>query len=145
MMFIDFFYIGVLAWYFDKVWPTEFGTHKKWYFCFMPDYWTSGFRSLLSMFSPNAGYKRVNAIVNKLSSSGSGAGAGDEGGVELTSVAVEQVTENLSSQSQAKSCVEIKGLYKAFETPTGKKVAVDGLNLTMYSGQITALLGTYAV
>jgi ABC-type multidrug transport system ATPase subunit len=52
------------------------------------------------------------------------------------------VTANLSQQVQAGTCVDIQDLYKEFDTPQGhKKVAVDGLNLTMYSGQITALLG----
>ena len=37
--------------------------------------------------------------------------------------------------------MDIVNLYKDFQTPTGVKTAVDGLNLTMYSGQITALLG----
>lgn len=44
-----------------------------------------------------------------------------------------QITDN--------KCVDIVNLYKEFSTPTGIKTAVDGLNLTMYSGQITALLG----
>jgi ABC-type multidrug transport system ATPase subunit len=38
------------------------------------------------------------------------------------------------------ACV-CSGLSKEFSTPTGIKKAVDDLNLTMYSGQITALLG----
>ena len=36
----------------------------------------------------------------------------------------------------------MRNLYKEFDTPMGgKKVAVDNLNITMFSGQITALLG----
>ena len=54
---------------------------------------------------------------------------------------VEPVTENLRSQIAAGKCVDIRDLRKGFMTPTGVKMAVDGLNLTMYSGQITALLG----
>jgi ATP-binding cassette subfamily A (ABC1) protein 3 len=49
--------------------------------------------------------------------------------------------EGLLAQKANKTCVEIRGLYKYFDTNTGRKTAVDGLNLTMYSGQITALLG----
>jgi ATP-binding cassette subfamily A (ABC1) protein 3 len=55
--------------------------------------------------------------------------------------AIEGVTESLNKQVDDKICVEIKDLVKEFNTNTGKKVAVDGLNLNMYSGQITALLG----
>lgn len=56
-------------------------------------------------------------------------------------MAVEGVTESLLKQVDDKTCVEIKDLVKEYNTNTGKKVAVDGLNLNMYSGQITALLG----
>ena len=62
--------------------------------------------------------------------------------VGLLSVAnVERVTENLVRQVEDGTCVDILDLCKEFHTTTGKKVAVDHLNLTMYSGQITALLG----
>ena len=46
------------------------------------------------------------------------------------------------AQIPAGECVDIRNLYKEFDTPMGgKKVAVDSLNITMFSGQITALLG----
>lgn len=38
-------------------------------------------------------------------------------------------------------CVTIRGLRKEFDTPDGIKKAVDGVDLTMYEGQIFALLG----
>ncbi len=38
-------------------------------------------------------------------------------------------------------CMEVKGLKKEFDTPDGVKRAVDGLNLAMFEGQITCLLG----
>jgi ATP-binding cassette subfamily A (ABC1) protein 3 len=37
--------------------------------------------------------------------------------------------------------ISIQGLVKRFNTPKGKMTAVDGLNLDMYEGQITSLLG----
>lgn len=43
MMFVDAIYLGVLAWYFSNIWPSEFGTHKPWYFIFLPTYWCSCF------------------------------------------------------------------------------------------------------
>ena len=43
MMFIDAIYLAVLAWYFSNIWPSEFGTHKPWYFIFLPNYWCSCF------------------------------------------------------------------------------------------------------
>lgn len=38
-------------------------------------------------------------------------------------------------------CVAVRGLTKEFDTPDGVKRAVDGVDLTMYEGQIFALLG----
>lgn len=54
---------------------------------------------------------------------------------------VERVSPALAQQIREGKCVLIRGLHKSFMTNTGIKHAVDDLNLTMYSGQITALLG----
>ena len=54
---------------------------------------------------------------------------------------IEPVTETLAAQIGNRTCVHVEGLRKQFNTPTGVKVAVDNLNLTLYNGQITALLG----
>lgn len=51
---------------------------------------------------------------------------------------IEDVDANLERQVAEKKCVIIKNLNKVF--PNGKK-AVNNLSLTMYSGQIFALLG----
>ena len=122
MMFIDAIWMGVMSWYVAKIWPSEFGTHQPFYFICMPRYWMSCF-----------GFKgKVFENIRNVS---------QEGGILDADVAVEQVTENLERQVGERTCVDIVGLYKEFKTTNGKKVAVDGLNLTMYSGQITALLG----
>lgn len=52
-----------------------------------------------------------------------------------------QVPDALSRQLRDGNCVAMRDLRKDFQTPTGIKKAVDGLSLTLYSGQITALLG----
>jgi len=49
----------------------------------------------------------------------------------------EAVTDALKKQEKNKECLLVRGLVKNF----GPKRAVDGTNLTMYSGQIFALLG----
>ncbi len=66
---------------------------------------------------------------------------GNVEGEDESDVPVEPVTSNMKRQIEDKQCVHITGLRKSFDTNTGKKVAVDGLNMTFYSGQITALLG----
>eukprot|EP01041_Mallomonas_annulata_P005100 gene5100-10202_t len=126
MLVVDTIYLLVLSWYLAHVMPSEFGTPKKWYFCFLPSYW------LPNVFKNNHSNNHHN---------------GRETGLEQVNTAddedcpVEGVTENLASQKTNSKCVEIIGLRKEFQTNTGLKVAVDGLNLTMYNGQITALLG----
>ncbi|KAL7567855.1 hypothetical protein ACA910_000596 [Epithemia clementina (nom. ined.)] len=52
-------------------------------------------------------------------------------------VPYEPVSDNLKRQREEGKSIEIRNLYKSF----GDKVAVNGLSLSMYSGQITALLG----
>lgn len=49
----------------------------------------------------------------------------------------EPISENLKRQLAEKTCMKVRGLKKSF----GSKEAVKGVNLTMYSGQIFALLG----
>ena len=39
MMIVDAVWMGFLAWYLAQVLPSEFGTHKPWYFVFLPSYW----------------------------------------------------------------------------------------------------------
>ena len=52
-------------------------------------------------------------------------------------VAVEPVSNTLKEQVAQGKTIEIRKLRKVF----GEKTAVDGLSLSMYNGQITALLG----
>jgi ATP-binding cassette subfamily A (ABC1) protein 3 len=119
MMFIDAIYLCVLTWYMDNIWPSEYGTHEPWYFVFNPYYWGKRF----GLYEPP----------RALSTST---------GVSPENVNVEEVPQNLQAQFEEKKCVDIRNLRKEFITPQGNvKVAVNGLNLTMFQGQITALLG----
>lgn len=52
-------------------------------------------------------------------------------------IPIEPVSDVLRQQAKEGRSIEILNLRKVF----GDKVAVDGLNLSMYNGQITALLG----
>jgi len=120
MMFIDAIYLGFFTWYVDKIWPSEYGTHEPFYFIFDPYYWGKA----LGVYTAP---KNVSSATSHVSSE---------------SVNVELVSENLSAQFEEKTCVDIRNLRKEFVTPQGIcKVAVNGLNLTMFQGQITALLG----
>ena len=116
MMVVDAVWMIILAWYVANVWPSEYGTHQPFYFFLLPSYW----------------YKFTNEV-NTLT---------EQPLVSEDILVVEDVTDNLRQQVMEKSCIEIRGLVKEFKTETGiTKKAVDGLNLTMFSGQILALLG----
>jgi ATP-binding cassette subfamily A (ABC1) protein 3 len=130
MMFIDAIWMGILSWYLSKVWPSEYGTHEKWYFIFLPSYWLSCVSSSLCClgFAGNgvgilANYESVRA---------------DN---EFMAVPVEDIPDSLKAQVANKTCIDIVGITKQFETETGTKTAVDNLSLQFFSGQISALLG----
>jgi len=61
--------------------------------------------------------------------------------VMVMMVQVEAVPDSLLQQIREGKGITIQGLTKVFDTTTGKKVAVDHLNLNMFSGQVTTLLG----
>lgn len=70
----------------------------------------------------------------------------DNEGIEMANmneeaVPIEDVPEAFKQQISNNHCVDIRNLRKEFKTNNGVKVAVDDLSLTIYSGQITALLG----
>jgi len=57
-------------------------------------------------------------------------------------IPMEPVSEALKQQAVRGKSVEIHNLCKTFNTKTGSNItAVDGVNLSLYQGQITALLG----
>eukprot|EP00947_MAST-08B_sp_MAST-8B-sp1_P005240 g5240.t1 len=73
---------------------------------------------------------------------GAGAGAADgaglEGGGMVVAEGIGQAQQELAGQGRA---IDINGLVKVFQTANGPKTAVNGLQLQMFEGQITALLG----
>jgi len=56
---------------------------------------------------------------------------------------IEAVSADLLQQSQARTCLSIRGLRKVFKNAAGgsDRVAVDKLNMELYQGQVTVLLG----
>jgi ABC-type multidrug transport system fused ATPase/permease subunit len=132
MMLIDAVWISALAWYVAHIWPSEFGTHKPWYFLAQPSFWASAWRGNV----PVVRETWAPVVVAE--------GADRDPlppGADTPGAHVEAVPDSLARQCAENTCVDIRDLVKQFHTPTGIKTAVDGLNLTMYSGQITALLG----
>ncbi|CAE7544491.1 ABCA3, partial [Symbiodinium microadriaticum] len=133
MQFVDVAWILALSWYLSQVWPSEYGLHKPWYFLFLPSYW-------ISTCTPWCSTSQHQILVSHAEDSGIELSQRSAGSA-VDDVPIETVPKNLLDQVGEKKCVHIHNLRKSFHTNTGTKVAVDGLDMTFYSGQITALLG----
>ncbi|XP_071785236.1 phospholipid-transporting ATPase ABCA3-like isoform X1 [Asterias amurensis] len=115
MMFIlDTFIYLLITWYVEAIFPGSYGIPKPPYFPFQRSYWCGQ----------------------------SARGAGDIGTeIEMG------LTENVDSANHeadpagVPAGIRIKDLTKVYKSSVGNKLAVDGLSLSMYQGQITALLG----
>ena len=112
MLIIDCILWSVVAWYLNRVVPSGYGTPLKWYFPLTFSYWCPG-----SARAPSSPDETDHP---------------DDG-----AIIIESVSNALKQQAEEGRSIEIKGLSKKF----GEKTAVDGLSLSMYSGQVTALLG----
>ncbi len=112
ILILDSILWGVVSWYLNRVLPGDYGQPLPWYFPLTRTYWwPSSFHTLRSSVDEEDTY--------------------DE------SIPVEPVSDSLKAQVHEGKGIEIRRLTKNF----GDKTAVDCLNLTMYNGQITGLLG----
>lgn len=102
---------GVLTWYTNRVIRSAFGRPLPWYFPFSKSYWFPG--SVKSSPQDNTEI------------------------VYPPEVPVEPVSTSLKEQGAEGKGIEIRNLTKTF----GDKTAVDRFSMSMFSGQITALLG----
>eukprot|EP00004_Rigifila_ramosa_P026391 TRINITY_DN818_c0_g1_i1.p1 TRINITY_DN818_c0_g1~~TRINITY_DN818_c0_g1_i1.p1 ORF type:complete len:1668 (-),score=437.00 TRINITY_DN818_c0_g1_i1:51-5054(-) len=105
------------AWYLAMVLPSEYGTHLPWYFLFTRTYWFGEDEQLerQPLLSPT--------------------------GINATTSAFTAQIEQVAPELEKDALVRIQNLRKVYDTTEGPKVAVEGLNLSFYKGQITALLG----
>eukprot|EP00953_Heterococcus_sp_UTEX-ZZ885_P016383 9212-Heterococcus_DN1.PRE.1 len=122
MFIFDIIFYSFLAWYAGQVIKSEWGTSKPWYFLVTKKYWR-----------PEAAAKDDRDATNA-------AMQADE--TQSGRTTIEAVAESLKRQIADKSCVALRGLTKTYKSPNGEPFnAVDAMDLTMYRGQITALLG----
>jgi ABC-type multidrug transport system ATPase subunit len=149
----------------------EFGTPLPWYFPCSPRYWgcktTAGHRARpdagggasaggmmghgpLTSSAPSsddpakliAGGSDDAVHINPIHGGGAGPVRGGSSSSFSMSGFVEPPDSHLLAKEAAGRCVRIEGLRKTFTTPDGTlKHAVDGVDLTMYEGQIFVLLG----
>ena len=114
-LFFDCILWGTVTWYLNRVIPPSYGQALPFYFPFVPSYWCPSIR---------AGRNKIDI-------------ADSAAAVHDPNIPVEPVSEALRMQAQEGKSIEIHDLKKRF----GEKTALDGLNLSIYNGQITALLG----
>ncbi|CAB3246103.1 unnamed protein product [Arctia plantaginis] len=114
MLAIDTVLYGLAAYWLDAVIPSEYGTKQKPWFCLMPSYWLGSRRG------------RVSAV--HFHSNGDAAHNKD--------------VEPVSRELQDKEAIRIVGLQKSFRHCRRPEIkAIDGIDLSIYEGQITAVLG----
>ncbi|GFR62987.1 ATP-binding cassette sub-family A member 1, partial [Elysia marginata] len=113
MMFLDTIIYFLLTWYIEAVFPGQFGIPRKWYFPIQKSYWF-----------------------------GDSAGARDK--VQADSeIAIDEI-RNHGDQFEPDPSgrtvgVAVRNLTKKYSK--GDKLAVDGLSINFYEGQITSFLG----
>jgi ATP-binding cassette, subfamily A (ABC1), member 3 len=109
--------LSILTWYLNRVVPPAYGQALPPWFPFTRAYWCP-----LSTVPHDDDDEQQEALTNN---------------ADELDVPLEPVSDTLKQQARDGQNIEIKNLRKDF----GEKVAVDGLNLSIYNGQITALLG----
>lgn len=169
MMALDFVLYTVLGWYLDNVIPGEFGQRKSLYFCCTRAYCrgkpkpaprgrgrgkgrSSVYEPLLGVMdeagpgtaSDMNGHSRSVSRASSSSELDSDGGGDYSGSVAIGGAQppnVEAVPPALRHLERDHRCIKLRGLSKVFSTPDGPKQAVDHLSMSMYEGQIFALLG----
>lgn len=153
-LILDSFILFALGWYLEQVLPQQYGVRKPWNFLFKREYWTNQPRekedgsfvvtsprddtSSPQTRSPYSSEPNM-MLQHQFSSDGSIILMKQDSNL---SKSVEPVNKALAVQEQNGTCLQIRGLRKVFPGDDGdEKVAVNQLDLTMYSGHITALLG----
>ncbi|CAH1794818.1 unnamed protein product [Owenia fusiformis] len=115
MLLIDCVLYGAIAWYVEAVFPGEYGVPQRWYFPFTKTYWCGG-KSMMNEES-----SEYTPLLH---------------GTEQNSAYFEDNPVGI------KAGIQIRNLRKVFKEGTKKEhVAVAGMTLDMFEGQITALLG----
>ena len=125
----DFMLYALLAWYLDHVVPNEYGGRLSVWFPCQRSYW----QDAVEVDFPDENDE-------KDSSGGSGSNLAASAGQKAAAI-----IEPMEASMHSKARVRIKKLCKQFTEGRGSDrrttTAVAGLDLTLYEGQITALLG----
>ncbi|XP_076084448.1 phospholipid-transporting ATPase ABCA1-like isoform X2 [Mytilus galloprovincialis] len=113
MMFIDAIIYGLITWYIEAVFPGQYGIPRPYYFPFLKSYWCK------PSISKDKREQYMHAVSTK---------------------ALGQSNANIEEEPKNKKVgVSIRSLKKVYKN--GNKVAVDGLSINFYEGQISSFLG----
>ena len=123
-LFLDTILMLGLGWYFDKVVPQEFGVPEPYDFIVRRSFWFGQNHE-----DTKLAYGRTDS--NETQSADRSPPVPH----------IEPVDHLLRHQEESNDCVRLEGLRKVFAVEGGNKVAVNHLDLTLYTGQITCLLG----
>ncbi|TNV87329.1 hypothetical protein FGO68_gene5519 [Halteria grandinella] len=124
MLIFDFAFYLCLGLYLDQILQSQFGVPKKWYFICTKNFWCTP--------KPQRRNRKSTYEAQLINDSEE-----DEEIVSSQNSNFESIPESLRKQEQTNECLQISGLRKEF----GKKIAVSNSSITMYNGQIFALLG----
>jgi hypothetical protein len=129
MLIADLVVFTFLAWYLDKVIPSEFGVTEKPWFCLLPSYWSNHDESDFGNLNHRSNSNHVSvSVTNHQPLIGS----------NPHSDLIEPLPAGLASEPG----VFIHGLKKQFLNDQGEPFwAVRGMDLTMHRGEIFVLLG----
>uniref|UniRef100_A0A7N4V510 ABC transporter domain-containing protein n=1 Tax=Sarcophilus harrisii TaxID=9305 RepID=A0A7N4V510_SARHA len=111
MLLYDSVFYGLVAWYIEAVFPGEYGMPQPWYFFLLPSYWL----------------KKPKMILKEKEEE------------DLEKSPQHEFFE--SDPTDLQVGIKIKNLSKTFKKGKKTKEAVRNLNLNLYEGQITVLLG----
>uniref|UniRef100_A0A8P4GKY9 P-type phospholipid transporter n=1 Tax=Dicentrarchus labrax TaxID=13489 RepID=A0A8P4GKY9_DICLA len=120
MMYFDSILYGVLTWYIEAVFPGQYGIPRPWYFPFTKSYWFGEKDTKSNKVPLN---RKENA----------------EGEIAVMRLPVLPAVCIEEEPAHLEPGVYIENLVKVYRH--GKKLAVDGLTLGFYEGQITSFLG----
>uniref|UniRef100_A0A2R8N2T9 ATP binding cassette subfamily A member 3 n=1 Tax=Callithrix jacchus TaxID=9483 RepID=A0A2R8N2T9_CALJA len=112
MLLLDSVLYGLVAWYVEAVFPGQFGVPQPWYFFIMPSYWCGKPRTVTGKEDEDSDPEKA-----------------------LRTEYFEAEPEDLVAG------IKIKHLSKVFRVGNKDRAAVRDLNLNLYEGQITVLLG----
>uniref|UniRef100_A0A8C3B3X0 P-type phospholipid transporter n=1 Tax=Cyclopterus lumpus TaxID=8103 RepID=A0A8C3B3X0_CYCLU len=129
LMLFDAVLYGIMTWYIESVFPGQYGIPRPWYFPFTKTYW--------------CGEKENTNMSTPLSKKGNAEGTNHNHHLYYLLLFLFREEFSGIKPSEEPSHIEpgvyIENLVKVYSH--GKKLAVDGLSLRFYKGQITSFLG----